>query len=166
MKKLYEFNSNYFNREVTILKGDSVLYLKNQKGLTLIEILASIVLFTVVIVLLLSVFPQMTNINNKTGENLDAANVGKEVLFLIKDKDNLTFNGSHFIGSVPGLTIKESTSNSLDGIYNSFYVEIIVGKEAFLEDEVANQLYTVEIIVKENKESKILTKTYGYIKEK
>lgn len=138
-------------------------YNKNQYGLTLIEVLASVVLFTVVIALLLSIFPQMTNINNKTGNNLDAANVGKELLFVIKDKDNLTFNGTHYIGSVPGLSLSESTANSLKGIYNSFYVEIFIGKEAFSGSNVANQLYTVEINIKKNKESQTLTKTYGYI---
>ena len=58
--------------------------LKNNRGFTLIEILASVVLLTVVLSMFLSIFPQMANTNNRTGDNLDAANVGKEVLVRMK----------------------------------------------------------------------------------
>ena len=60
--------------------------LKNNSGFTLIEILASVVLLTVVLSMFLSIFPQMANMNNRTGDNLDAANVGKEVLVKMKKK--------------------------------------------------------------------------------
>ena len=59
--------------------------LKNNSGFTLIEILASVVLLTVVLSMFLSIFPQMANMNNRTGDNLDAANVGKELLVKYKN---------------------------------------------------------------------------------
>ena len=59
--------------------------LKNNSGFTLIEILASVVLLTVVLSMFLSIFPQMANMNNSTGDNLDAANVGKELLVKMKE---------------------------------------------------------------------------------
>lgn len=58
---------------------------QNYKGFTLIEVLASIVLLTIVISISLSIFPNMFRTNDVNEESLDAVAVAKDVLVNIKD---------------------------------------------------------------------------------
>lgn len=144
----------------------------NGKGFTLIEILASIVLLTVVISLFLSIFPQMANTNNRNGDNLDAANVGKEILVLVKDTYTIESSSLQLNGNIPDFTIADNTPSSilLEGFYetlrDNFFIEIEVDTlGAFLNSSVKNQLYQVTIRVYQSENStNVLTTTHGYIK--
>jgi len=152
----------------------------NNNGFTLIEILASIVLLTVVISLFLSIFPQMGNMNQRNGDNLKAANVGKEVLVLVK-KDKFTqFSSNSTLSiktTIPNLTRVGNTFPIIyKGTYKnwgeSFFVQIRiegVGElQAPSDFKQFHQLHQVRIDVDSKeiqKNSKSLTTTYGYIEE-
>lgn len=56
----------------------------NMNGFTLLEVLASIVILSIVVVTFLSFFPQMDLINKNTKDNLDSVAVAKELLAELK----------------------------------------------------------------------------------
>lgn len=130
------------------------------------EILASVVLLTVVISLFLTMFPQMANINNKNGENLDAANVGKELLVKMKKltldkailKENLPITISSNINSSSNPIIILGTYDSNN---QSFKAKITIWPTPDVNG--AQTLHRMQIDIM-NSNDRILTTTYGYLK--
>ncbi len=163
----------------------------NNNGFTLIEILASIILLTVIISLFLSIFPQMANTNNRNGEYLNAANVGKELLVLVKKNSYNDYNGRLILASSSQLKIENEkfTINSIKeiekvintksakniqikGIFKSinkgFNIEILISKSGVFTNEGLEDIFQqhqVTLIVRDNNSTQ-LTTTYGYIDEK
>ena len=138
---------------------------KNEKGLTLIEVLASIVLLSIVIVSFLSLFPQITNFNKSTEENLQAAATAKEVRVLVKEE----------IESMDSFPSKLSFTNertysdevySYRGKYNEFEVLIEVQDKPFVGNEPQpnkiRNLYKYKVSIGES-DTRILSTTYGFI---
>lgn len=144
--------------------------LKNNSGFTLIEILASVVLITVVLSMFLSIFPQMANMNNRTGDNLEAANVGKEVLVKMKklSYENITSKTNLPIANT---TYTNSTSNiQINGTYvtnvKNYNVEININKTHDVEVNSSTtrlRRFSIEILDDQNKNT--LTTTYGYLQK-
>jgi prepilin-type N-terminal cleavage/methylation domain-containing protein len=133
----------------------------NEKGLTLIEVLASIVLLSVVIVSFLSLFPQITQFNNVTEKNLQAAAVAKEVRVLVKDQE-IDFMTPTLLGKLSTLTPSITEDDiTFTGIYNSFTVNIIIDKSKEVSGEVQD-LFQMKISVM-NDANKEISYTYGYI---
>ena len=141
--------------------------LKNNNGFTLIEILASVVLLTVVLSMFLSIFPQMANMNNRTGDNLDAANVGKELLVEMK---KIKYGAALEINNLPNLPIENannigtSPNTVIEGDYNSFKVRMTIypNAEANVQGS-AQSLYLMKIEVMNGDNT--LTTTHGYLEE-
>lgn len=140
-------------------------FIKNEQGLTLIEVLASIVLLSIVIVSFLSLFPQITNFNKSTEENLQAAATAKEVRVLVKEE----------IESMDSFPSKLSFTNertysdevySYRGKYNDFEVVIELQDQPFVGDEPLKneirKLYKFKVSIG-NTDTRILSKTYGFI---
>lgn len=144
--------------------------LKNNSGFTLIEILASVVLLTVVLSIFLSIFPQMANMNNRTGDNLDAANVGKELLVKMKklSYENITSETNLPIANT---TYTNSTSNiQISGTYvtnnKNYNVKFNLNKTPDVEINNSTtklRRFSIEILNNQNKNT--LTTTYGYIQK-
>lgn len=57
----------------------------NERGISLVEVIASTVLLSIIIIAFLTIFPQMKISNENTGGNLDAANIAKELLSNLKE---------------------------------------------------------------------------------
>ncbi|MFP3323715.1 type II secretion system protein [Planococcus sp. SIMBA_160] len=57
--------------------------LKSQRGLTLVEVLAALVILGIVFVGIMTVFPQMTLFNNKTEAKLDTMNLARQEMAVI-----------------------------------------------------------------------------------
>ncbi|MEK3954142.1 PulJ/GspJ family protein [Psychrobacillus sp. FSL K6-1464] len=144
--------------------------LKNNSGFTLIEILASVVLLTVVLSMFLSIFPQMANTNNRTGDNLDAANVGKEVLVKMKkmsyenitSKTNLPIDNTTYTNSTNNIQIKGTYVTNVEN-YN---VEININKTHDVEINSSTtrlRRFSIKILDDQNKNT--LTTTYGYLQK-
>lgn len=134
----------------------------NEKGLTLIEVLASIVLLSIVIVSFLSLFPQITQFNNVTERNLQAAAVAKEIRVLVKEQD-IDFITPTLKGRLSSLTPTTTENDiSFTGIYNSFPVNIIINKSKKEVSGVVQDLYQMKISVM-NDTNKEISFTYGYL---
>ncbi|MFJ7826936.1 type II secretion system protein J [Psychrobacillus sp. NPDC096623] len=146
---------------------------KNTNGFTLVEILASVVLLTVVISLFLSIFPQMSNMNNRNGENLDAANAAKELLMLVKENYTLDDSTNNLKGNILDFSISQNNTTSIivEGTYKAlndkiFFAEVKIEKNGAISNSKIDNLYQVTIKVKNRQEdSKALATTYGYIRE-
>ncbi len=139
--------------------------IKNEQGLTLIEVLASIVLLSIIIVSFLSLFPQISNFNKSTEENLQAAATAKEVRVLVKEE----------IESMDSFPSKLSFTNerilndgfySYIGKYNDFEVVIELQDQPFVGDEPqqnkTRKLYKYKVSIGES-DTRILSTTYGFI---
>ena len=139
--------------------------LKNNSGFTLIEILASVVLLTVVLSMFLSIFPQMANMNNRTGDNLDAANVGKELL--VKYKNYKTSPDNVFKTTVTNALPPTNTSiepKISTYIYENFDIVVTIYPKADANVQgSAQSLYLMKIEVMNGNNT--LTTTHGYLKE-
>jgi len=145
--------------------------ISNRNGFTLIEILASIVLLTVVISMFLSIFPQMGNMNVRNGENLDAANAAKELLVNIK---KVNYNAVSLGKDLP-ITV-ESVNPILDDIviigdYKPFIVRLTLSVKKETTDDGNVPLHKIRIeifddkqVVLKDKKINALSTTYGYIK--
>jgi len=142
--------------------------INDQKGLTLVEILASIVLLTVIIGFFIVNFPNISNINNKIGENLNAANTGKELLVMMKESGYQSTIAGTLPVSNPKITYwkqnievnkSEADSMIVKGTYNNFNVNIIVT----INPEINTQtLHRIQIQILNSNNSTITT-IYGYL---
>ena len=136
----------------------------NRNGFTLIEILASIVLLTVVISLFLSTFPQMGHMNQRNGDNLKAANVGKELLV---DMKKLKYGEVKEINNLPlknASIIATSPNTIIEGVFKPFNVSMTFypSSEANIKGS-AQSLFLMKIEIKSGKNT--LSTTYGYLEE-
>jgi prepilin-type N-terminal cleavage/methylation domain-containing protein len=138
---------------------------ENEKGLTLIEVLASIVLLSVVIMSFLSLFPQITNFNKYTEENLQAAATAKELRVLVKEKfDNFESPTS------TNVLVNETMDISSDSIkfigqFNDFPVEVVIFKDKKDVSGSFEDLYQMKISIL-NENNNEISYTYGYISNK
>lgn len=57
----------------------------NEKGMTLVEILAALVILGIVFIGFMTIFPQMTNFNEKTESKLETMNLARNKLDEIRD---------------------------------------------------------------------------------
>ena len=149
--------------------------LKNEKGFTLIEVLASIVILSLVLISIMSIFPQMGMVNNQNEQKTQAINTAKEVLISWQD-------------STVVKTFLQSSSQTTG--FNPAYVNEDVNYTVFSNTKFANYYYfettkdeyKVQIKLKKtpNKSSKIsfvhqidvqlfnskgimVAETYGYV---
>lgn len=137
-------------------------YLKNYHGLSLIEVLASIVLLSIVLIGFMSVFPQMSLMNEKTGENLDGTTIAKELLVEMKK-----IKYPNLSTSLPtGLSIKESNSTDIiiTGQYKNSPVKVTV-KKTIDGSSTIQSLHQMKIEVFDAN-NRLLSTTYGYMTEK
>ncbi|MFD1030484.1 type IV pilus modification PilV family protein [Metaplanococcus flavidus] len=59
----------------------------NEKGLTLVEVLAALVILGILFVGIMTIFPQMTLFNEKTGTKLDTMNLARQEMVEITTQD-------------------------------------------------------------------------------
>ena len=130
---------------------------KNDRGLTLVEILAALVILGIVFVGFMTVFPQMTIFNEKTYSKLETMNLAKKELESIKT-----------IG-LPAECKEKTGICTVDGSNPSGYVVVIEYKmkpdlvpQSTAEGQVT--LYQVHIkFMKTNQDEKIVSETFGYV---
>ncbi|MCP2035128.1 prepilin-type N-terminal cleavage/methylation domain-containing protein [Planomicrobium sp. HSC-17F08] len=146
--------------------------IKNEQGLTLVEILATLVLLGIVFVGIMSVFSQMTLFNDKTYTKLETMNLARQEMAEMKAIDFTKSLVLSELTSSPANYIKQSAALQKDSINNTFYLftknkddytyELRFYNVPKLSGESrAGELHQVHLIVRTG--TKINSETYGYI---
>ncbi|WP_262173473.1 type II secretion system protein J [Saccharococcus sp. Marseille-Q5394] len=131
----------------------------NEKGMTLVEILAALVILGIVFVGFMSVFPQMTNFNEKTGTKLETMNEARNLLHQFKTLYTYDeFTDSSYTDS-DGMWIK-TVNTELINEKVQYRIRKTPSLEAGTTTEQSN-LHLVEILIINN--GKVKSKTFGYI---
>lgn len=94
----------------------------NEKGLTLVEVLASLVILGILFVGIMTIFPQMTLFNEKTEAKLDTMNLARQEMAAITTQDQWKRQYDSLNGEVPEFlpeTHIESKLSSLSYVINS-----------------------------------------------
>ncbi|AZU63512.1 prepilin-type N-terminal cleavage/methylation domain-containing protein [Neobacillus mesonae] len=149
--------------------------LKNQKGVTLVEVLASIVILSIILISIMGFFPQMGLMNKQNEEKSQAINIAKEILVGWQESNEVkTFisQSDRIIGFTPSY-VNENVNythfdyNKYPNYYyfetdkNQYNVEIKIKKSP---DKSASVLHVHQIVIKlQNKKGNIIAETYGYI---
>lgn len=142
---------------------------KSQKGLTLIEVVASIVILSIVLILGMSIFSQMEKTNSNSKENIDTANIGKELLFELKKLNfsnisNTSLNEINKNFPIEVMTLEDNGDDlSLIGTYqylNKIYgVNIYISKDV----EIGTRSHRRVMIDIKNSRDNISSTVHGYL---
>lgn len=149
---------------------------RNEKGLTLVEILATLVILGIVFIGIMTLFPQMTLFNERTEVKLDTMNVAREELALFKQADignEFTKTAFHnwFSANRPeiqDLDIRQPSAGSYLLEYKipqqyTVHIQILPSEDA--EKFTDYQLHKVQLEIRESETARAMSKTYGYFKE-
>ncbi|MGK7377956.1 type IV pilus modification PilV family protein [Planococcus sp. 1R117A] len=141
----------------------------NEKGLTLVEILATLVLLGIVFVGFMTVFSQMTLFNDKTYTKLDTMNLARQEISEIKGVTYPKLITD--ITSTIAATTYDDFSVAADPYFlftkneDGYTYEMRLYKTPKLVGDVnVASLYQVHLMVK--KDNKLNSETYGYIESK
>ncbi|MEK3764672.1 type IV pilus modification PilV family protein [Solibacillus sp. FSL K6-4121] len=141
---------------------------RSEKGISLIEVVASIALLSIIIMAFLTIFPQMKITNKSTGENLNAANAAKEILVMMKDQKYNYIEKNNSIGSLT-YTFQYGNIESEDtllGVYDfngeKVNVRILIQKP--VSEDISLRAMSIEIL-KENENKNVIARIHGYLKE-
>ena len=94
----------------------------NEKGLTLVEVLAALVILGILFVGIMTIFPQMTLFNEKTEAKLDTMNLARQEMAAITAQDLWKRQYDSLNGEVPDFlpeTVIESKLSGLSYTINS-----------------------------------------------
>jgi prepilin-type N-terminal cleavage/methylation domain-containing protein len=149
-------------------------FVKNQHGVSLVEILAAVTILSIVFVSFLSFFPQASKHSNKTGEMLSAVNLAKEKLVIVKSNQNIK---DLLIGSSNDLSRSNYSNlkltndiqvadnqfelNSEDDVYKTTIL-IDTHKVSYGNLIVTDNLYKTYIVIT-NKKGEKVSDLFGYI---
>jgi prepilin-type N-terminal cleavage/methylation domain-containing protein len=149
----------------------------SQKGLTLIEVLVSIVILSGILLTTMSFFPQMGLINNQNEDNSKAINTAKEVLVDWKGSDkvkNFLINKQPNLNFVPNTASEDvffHTYDFTDAYYYSFktvrenFDVTIKIKKTATKSSNASSIHLIVVQINNDK-GKTIAETYGYIKKR
>ncbi|MBU8916634.1 prepilin-type N-terminal cleavage/methylation domain-containing protein [Bacillus sp. FJAT-29953] len=149
----------------------------SQKGLTLVEVLVSIVILSIILMTTMSFFPQMGFINKQNEDKTKAVNTAKEILIDWKGSDkvkNFLINKqpeSDFLPNTVNENVYYISYDFSDSTYynfkttrNNYNVNIKIKKTtAKASDASSIHLIVVQIL---NTKGKPMSETYGYIKKR
>ncbi|SOC38277.1 hypothetical protein [Ureibacillus acetophenoni] len=105
----------------------------NESGITLIEVIASLLILTIILISFMNFFPIMGKSNNQTGEKQQAINLARSELIYWQNIINKKFMNNPTLGSDDivqkdenSIKILTSSTNSMNTMSNEFDVEIII----------------------------------------
>lgn len=137
----------------------------NEKGITLVEILAALVILGIVFIGFMTIFPQMNNFNNRTEAKLVTMNIAKQELVKLKGSPSRLD---------PNKKIKNSMSPDLFETYDlsgdnyNILVDCYDTQDQTCsgagETSRKSKLYKIHIKVK--KDGKLNSETFGYLELK
>jgi prepilin-type N-terminal cleavage/methylation domain-containing protein len=148
-------------------------YIKNEKGVTLIEVLAAVVILTIILGSTMNFFPQMGLINKTNADKSQAINTAKQVLVKWQSADSVqSFILAGGSGDLSALGTKQPDVTLSDGSYyyfqsseENFDVNIYIKKALDLgniSDPKSTKASLIKVQVL-NTKGTVITDTYGYI---
>jgi hypothetical protein len=138
--------------------------LKNEKGVTLVEVLSSITLLSIVLITIMNIFPQMGLMNQHNQDKTQAISTAKELLIQWQGDSRVKklFDGST-LSSIP----EYEGIDPIDGYYtfktNGGKVVIKIEPTSSVHSDNINLHQIVIQILGKNEN--VVSKTYGYVKE-
>ncbi|EMR05198.1 hypothetical protein C772_02870 [Bhargavaea cecembensis DSE10] len=145
---------------------------RNEQGLTLVEILATLVIIGIVFIGIMAIFPQMTFFNERTEVKLDAMSIARAEIELVKQVQVQSFDtniGTELEEIHPDVEVVNSTAGSSGEIILSYQLPNGYYVEAFIypaeEDEQFHPVYLhqVHLVVMEGGTSRKMSETYAYL---
>jgi prepilin-type N-terminal cleavage/methylation domain-containing protein len=136
---------------------------EKEKGLTLIEVLISIVILSIVLLSIISIFPQMGFMNNENADKTQAINTAKEVLIEWQNSEDI----KNFLRNPSG-TVLSSYYKTESGYFyfktvkDNYNVFIKIKMSSDLVSSSPNKTYFIQVELLNKRNNKI-GETYGYI---
>lgn len=160
----------------------------NEKGLSLVEVLAAVVILSIVFVGIMTIFPQMTLFNSKTETKLDTMNLARQEVSLISGESawvgKRNSSNSDIYEDFKTVLAAKMPATGFNKVaqYSKFIryekvdgyryeADIYIECQPFLEEDVngmtcndpsLTQLYKVHLKVYDG--NRISSQTYSYIK--
>jgi type II secretory pathway pseudopilin PulG len=138
--------------------------INNEKGITLLEVLLSITILSIVLLSIISIFPQMGLMNKQNEDKTQAVNTAKQLLNIwkvdekvikaLKENDTSEFP--------PGLTSSSGDFYTFSIINPNAEIKIWKNAEPSFEGYDPIKAHQIHIEVK-NDINKIISETYGYV---
>jgi len=139
------------------------------QGFTLIEVVASIVILSMVLILGMSIFSQMEKTNSNSKENLDTANISKELLFELKKINFANINNTSISEINKNFPIEvktlENNSNNLSLIGTYQYLGKVYGVNIYISKvvEIGTRSHRRVMIEIKNSRNNISSTVHGYL---
>ncbi|MEK4403922.1 type II secretion system protein [Sporosarcina sp. FSL K6-6792] len=134
---------------------------QSENGMTLIEILAALVILGIVFIGFMTIFPQMTAFNEKTGDKLETMNLAKEELAYWKRKEG-AYSLSDF-DKYQRVMIAEDKVRRFPGHVENSEIDFYESED-LKGNSHKDSFWLHKIHIKILREGEILSETYGYIK--
>ena len=136
--------------------------IKEETGLTLVEVLAALVLLSIVFIGFMTIFPQMNNVNNRTEAKLVTMNIAKQELAMLKDSPSRLD---------PDKKIKNSMSPDLFETYDLSVDDYNILVDCYDTEsqtcsavgETSRKPKLYKIHLKIEKDGKLNSETFGYL---
>ncbi|TWI57090.1 prepilin-type N-terminal cleavage/methylation domain-containing protein [Halalkalibacter nanhaiisediminis] len=138
-------------------------YLSKENGLTLLELLVSLVIISIVLTSFFTFFSQGMIFSVKNEENLLAADTAREILVLLETEYQPIEQSNQYTLSchdsiLTSLNNFDSSTCTVERGNHSFFLETTVHKEKEFE------LYQLHVkLFDNNNKATLLTETHGYV---
>ena len=143
---------------------------KDEKGMTLVEVLAALVILGIVFVGFMTIFPQMSNFNSKTEAKLETMNLVKKELDFWKNNPLPLMEDEELINVLlPDKSNSEFTVYEYDRVSTPNYhykVKYFTNSDLITdrldnEDHSLSELYKLHITIEKN--NREISETFGYV---
>ncbi|MEH7493472.1 type IV pilus modification PilV family protein [Neobacillus niacini] len=145
--------------------------IKNEQGVTLIEVITSISILSIVLISFISIFPQMGFMNKNTEDKTQAISTAKEILILWQDsldvKSYLTSSTqtSVITSDDPNLVFikNEGGYYYFETVKDIYRVNIKIANSPNTNSSKIYKLHSIQIELFNNRNN-LVGETYGFIK--
>ncbi|MFD1927277.1 prepilin-type N-terminal cleavage/methylation domain-containing protein [Sporosarcina siberiensis] len=141
----------------------------NERGMSLVEVLAALVILGIVFVGFMIIFPQMTLFNKKTETKLETMNLARQEIALIQKRSFVGGNPlvvndliDYGLGTVEGSIIKVVSNKAGYTYVVEFTASPTLSNEGHPENIALHKVHLKVLI----DGGKVNSETYGYIKVK
>ncbi|MEH7304937.1 type IV pilus modification PilV family protein [Neobacillus drentensis] len=139
----------------------------NEKGLTLTEVLASLVILSIIFLSILRFFPQMGLMNKVNEDKTQAINTAKQLLIVWQNSIEVqNYLEDQTTGSLPGFVKSEGDFYYCKTTEGDFTANIKIKRTSELTSAATASPFEVHYIEIQllNKRNTVVSEIYGYIK--